>query len=294
MTRLCSRRCGDQLWSAAEQREASETPGTGMIMNEAPEGRQSQAEVLPPLRGFRSMLVAYPGLRFARLRLAALHPGLPSVAPSGLKANRGVPAMTEKEWRTCGAPDTLLKAYWPRASVREKRLFGVACCRCALHLFRDTDRCRAAVDAAERFAEGDATPEELSAAVTGLFWNGCITGTCDPDPNRSRWVWEGAVDTLYHAGAKWHAQLDIICNLIRDIFPNPFHPVSLDPAWLTTDVLLLARGIYDERAFDRMPILADALQDGGCGDEEVLNHCRDTNRAHVRGCWVLDLILGKT
>jgi hypothetical protein len=81
--------------------------------------------------------------------------------------------------------------------------------------------------------------------------------------------------------------------LLRDIFGNPFRPIALDPAWLTSDVLALARGIYDERAFDRMPILADALQDAGCDSEDVLNHCRDANQVHVRGCWVVDLVLGK-
>ena len=79
---------------------------------------------------------------------------------------------------------------------------------------------------------------------------------------------------------------------VRDIFGNPFRPVALDPAWLTSDVLLLARGVYADRAFDRMPILADALQDAGCANEDVLAHCRGDG-PHVRGCWVVDLLLGK-
>jgi hypothetical protein len=57
--------------------------------------------------------------------------------------------------------------------------------------------------------------------------------------------------------------------------------------------MLLAQGIYDDKAFDRMPILADALQDAGCDSDDLLNHCRDTSLTHVRGCWVLDLVLGK-
>ena len=68
--------------------------------------------------------------------------------------------------------------------------------------------------------------------------------------------------------------------------------MALDPAWLTSDAVALARGIYDERAFDRMPILADALQDAGCVNDEVLTHCRG-EVVHVRGCWVVDLLLGK-
>jgi hypothetical protein len=58
-------------------------------------------------------------------------------------------------------------------------------------------------------------------------------------------------------------------------------------------VLLLAQGIYDDRAFDRMPILADALQDAGCDNADILSHCRDASQPHARGCWVVDLILGK-
>lgn len=81
--------------------------------------------------------------------------------------------------------------------------------------------------------------------------------------------------------------------LLRDIFGNPFRPVSVDPSWRPSTVLQLASGIYADRAFDRMPILADALQDAGCDNDDVLNHCRQT-REHVRGCWVIDMILGKT
>ncbi|MBN9118666.1 MAG: hypothetical protein J0I06_05840 [Planctomycetes bacterium] len=81
--------------------------------------------------------------------------------------------------------------------------------------------------------------------------------------------------------------------LVRDVFGNPFRPVTADPAWLTPDVVTLARGIYEEKAFDRMPILADALQDAGCTNEDVLNHSRDPKQVHVRGCWVVDLLLGK-
>ncbi|MCI0703556.1 MAG: hypothetical protein L0241_20945 [Planctomycetia bacterium] len=80
---------------------------------------------------------------------------------------------------------------------------------------------------------------------------------------------------------------------LRDIFGNPFRSIAFNPAWRSSDVMLLARGIYDEKAFDRMPILADALQDAGCDNEDILNHCRDTNQVHVRGCWVVDLVLGK-
>jgi hypothetical protein len=79
---------------------------------------------------------------------------------------------------------------------------------------------------------------------------------------------------------------------VRDIFGNPFRPVAVDPSWLTETVVALAEGIYQERAFDRMPILADALEDAGCDDADVLNHCRQPGE-HVRGCWVVDLLTGR-
>jgi hypothetical protein len=83
-----------------------------------------------------------------------------------------------------------------------------------------------------------------------------------------------------------------LCHLIRDIFGNPLHPTAVDPTWLTTNVVALAQAIYDERAFERMPILADALEDAGCTNDVVLAHCRGPG-PHARGCWVVDLLLGK-
>jgi hypothetical protein len=79
---------------------------------------------------------------------------------------------------------------------------------------------------------------------------------------------------------------------LRDIFGNPFRPVALDQAWLTPTVTSLAQAIYADRAFDRLPILADALEDAGCTDSCNLEHCRG-GREHCRGCWVVDLLTGR-
>jgi len=79
---------------------------------------------------------------------------------------------------------------------------------------------------------------------------------------------------------------------LRDIFGNPFRSVCLDAAWITRTVTQLAQAIYDERAFDRLPILADALEDAGCTNIDLLEHYRGGGE-HVRGCWVVDLLLGK-
>jgi hypothetical protein len=87
----------------------------------------------------------------------------------------------------------------------------------------------------------------------------------------------------------------LVC-LLQDIAGNPFRPVVVDPAWLSWNrgtVVQLAKAIYDERAFDRLPILADALEDAGCHEAPILHHCRGPG-PHVPGCWPLDLVLGKT
>jgi len=82
--------------------------------------------------------------------------------------------------------------------------------------------------------------------------------------------------------------------LLRDIFGNPFRPVAFSPEWRTSTVVSLAKSMYDSRNFGPMPLLADALQDAGCEHEDILDHCRDANITHVRGCWVVDGVLGKS
>ncbi|MBA4192538.1 MAG: hypothetical protein C0467_31610 [Planctomycetaceae bacterium] len=81
-------------------------------------------------------------------------------------------------------------------------------------------------------------------------------------------------------------------HLLRDIFGNPFHPVVFLSEWRTSTSVAIAQQMYDSRDFTAMPILADALQDAGCDSAQVLDHCR-SGGPHVRGCWVIDLLLGK-
>ena len=83
------------------------------------------------------------------------------------------------------------------------------------------------------------------------------------------------------------------CTLLRCIFGTPFQGSPLkEPKWRTDTVTGIAQAIYDDRAFDRLPVLADALEDAGCDDRELLDHCR-SGEEHVRGCWAVDLLLGK-
>ena len=91
----------------------------------------------------------------------------------------------------------------------------------------------------------------------------------------------------------WHDRQQLHANLLRDIFGNPFRPATFDSAWHTSTALAIARQMYESRDFGAMPILADALQDAGCDSDDILSHCRDPKQPHVRGCWVVDLVLGK-
>ena len=210
-------------------------------------------------------------------------------------------------------------AVWPVG--RKLRLFAVACCRRIEHLLTDP-RSRAGLAMMERYVDGRATKADLRKAIEGaakVTWDyeretdgryQAATAACtalediQDDFQDIGEAAEHAADAVTGAipegtpyrdelyTAVHNDELNQQAALLRDIFGNPFRPVAVDPSWLTSDVLALARGIYDERAFDRMPILADALQDAGCDNDDVLTHCRDASRVHVRGCWVVDLLLG--
>jgi len=105
---------------------------------------------------------------------------------------------------------------------------------------------------------------------------------------------EGAVITEYFSQQveARAAMLLLLSGIVRDIFGNPLRPAVIESTWLTSSVTSLAHAIYDERAFEHMPILADALEDAGCTDATILEHCRSGGE-HVRGCWVVDLLLGR-
>jgi hypothetical protein len=115
--------------------------------------------------------------------------------------------------------------------------------------------------------------------------------------NNSRWVADTEVEGAngYAVLAAYTKAQAKACDILRDVFDNPFRITLLDPSWLKWQdgtVRNIAQAIYDARTFDRMPILGDALEDAGCDDPEILRHCRESCE-HVRGCWVIDLLLGK-
>ncbi len=148
-----------------------------------------------------------------------------------------------------------------------------------------TERCRSALEVAVQYAEGLATADELQAAHEQVVDRYALIEQQDFEGcARARQV---ADLTEPLTEPRWRS-----IELIRDLFGNPFRPVTIDPAWLTRNVIAIAEGIYEDWAFDGMPILADILEESGCDDAAILEHCRSPAE-HVRGCWVIDAILGK-
>jgi hypothetical protein len=107
----------------------------------------------------------------------------------------------------------------------------------------------------------------------------------------------GAVLLIPVASAAFDAavaeQMSVMRSVVWEVVGNPFRAVNFSPEWRTHTAIAIARQMYDSREFSAMPILADALQDAGCDNEELLQHCRDTNAKHARGCWVVDGVLEK-
>jgi hypothetical protein len=204
----------------------------------------------------------------------------------------------------------MLKFLRGKGSDRKLRLFACACCRRVWHLLTD-QRSRRAVEVAEQFADGLTSGEELgsvceSAEQVGadLFADGGAEEGFHSAAQAAEWVALANRDRKKAARAAQKVarvtmritrlpQID----LLRDVFgPLPFHPLLIDSTWLSWNdgiIPKLAQAIYDDRAFDRLPILADALEEAGCTNADILNHCRQPSE-HVRGCWVVDLLLGKS
>jgi hypothetical protein len=208
--------------------------------------------------------------------------------------------MTESEWQTCTDPKLMLEFLKGRVSDRKLRLFAVACCRRVRHRMTD-ERGHHAVEVAEKYAEGLANSADL-AFSSKIAWSSWTT----PADAAARDVVESdpiaaALNASRHAS--WAAQgvprsheLQIQVELLRDVAGNPFRSpnviVSAVLIWNENTVRRLAESIYAQRAFDGLPILADALEEADCTNTDILNHCRQPGE-HARGCWVIDLILGK-
>jgi hypothetical protein len=242
--------------------------------------------------------------------------------------------VTESDWLSSTDPQAMLAFLRDRGPVSERKLqlFAVACCRDVLNIIDELEAAgiglgRPAVMAAERLADGLATPAEVLRGVddyVGLIDSGSsresqlLGGAL---PALARPAWDAAILASRHTNRARYREAESRgmrrrgerglpleestaeavaaaapmparhCAFVRDIFSASFRPVDFDPSWRTESVVALARGVYEERAFERLPVLGDALEDAGCSDEVVLAHCRKYG-AHVRGCLVVDSVLG--
>ena len=233
--------------------------------------------------------------------------------------------MTEAKWLACEEPMPMLEFLRGKASDRKLRLFAVACCRCVWEWLPEYSR--KAVEIAECYADKRATRAEMSQARKDVTIDSIVAQKSDcamacGEYSATWGVWEavtGVVRTAplapstpeylrvvnakrktraMHEAARRAgeqrrlAQCRTYCHILRDIF-SPFRPIWVNVAVLTSTVIQLAQQMYESRDFSAMPIFADALQDAGCDNDDILSHCRDTKQVHVRGCWVVDLVLNK-
>jgi hypothetical protein len=224
--------------------------------------------------------------------------------------------MRPAKWNTSTDPDRMLEAAAGRLSDRKLLLFGCACARRVSALLPESVRAvipliEGAAEVEDEEGRQEAVRAALIESVGHLFGLGVTLlqprlqfGQFVPSVTRalSALEWSAALPPEERA---WTEYLNPLLNLsprrdhpeqaalLRCVAGYPFDPSAIDPAWRTSDAVSLAAGIYADEAFDRLPILADALMDAGCCDDRILSHLRSAG-PHVRGCWVVDLVLGKT
>jgi hypothetical protein len=211
--------------------------------------------------------------------------------------------MTEAEWLAGTDPGPMLDFLFrhPSYSERKMRLFAVACYWQVSEFHWDEPLFEAEIEAIEQYADGLISMDDLLAVSLAHY------RALFPDEEESAlrlvelegdyaaWIADWAAQATRHAGDRsWPvgAAETKQANLLRDLFGNPFCRVTCALAGLTPTVVALAQAIYGERAFDRLPDLADALAAAGCTDAGVLEHCHSPG-PHVRGCWAVDLVLAK-
>lgn len=218
-----------------------------------------------------------------------------------------------REWPEGMNLHPLFRSLYGSITPRKQRLVAVAMCRRVARLLPDAG-CRATLDVAERYADRSAKRSELSAAhqVAQAAWGrtGGVTFANPEDAPRyavrailqvthptQRHFADGVADNCAAAvgcevAGQYSHRHQAECIEQKRLLLDVLSPSVFDPRWQTLTVVALAEGIYADRAFDRLPILADALQEAGCADDDLLNHCRGPG-PHVRGCWAVDGILRK-
>jgi hypothetical protein len=227
--------------------------------------------------------------------------------------------MTEAEWQTSTDLFEMMRYVQLYCGTRKLRLLAVACCRCLGPLLRDPDLLEA-LDAAELYADGQ-IPEPVL-----LHWSRRAADTVErlnhplaspwhmayrlvenctrvgPDAGALGGVPSGVSQAVASgSGHSWgtppwveaqQVAAKYLHGLVTDVIGNPFWPTVFDPSWRTSDTAGVAGGMYESRDFAAMPILGDALEDAACDNPDILDHCRGPG-PHVRGCWLVDLVLAK-
>ena len=218
--------------------------------------------------------------------------------------------MSEEDWLGRRNPEDALDGLLADLDERRLRLFACACCRGVLGLL-DDPRAAAAVGAAERYADGEAGPDVVAAMrgppsspqrnVAASWAAEALTtlaaGWLSASARNLVEVADRAARALRDAAGEmtWRAARRRQVGYLCDLRGRLFHTVKFDPAWKRWKeglVVVMARAIYDEHRYAELPILADALEEAGCEERPILAHCRSP-REHVRGCWAVDLLLGK-
>jgi hypothetical protein len=230
--------------------------------------------------------------------------------------------MTEQQWLACTDATPMLHFVRDRTSARKLRLFACACCRRIWSLLRESSR--RAVETAERLADHHASKEERAAARAAIRVRlrdpverlarraaqaalnkdpfEAATSACAWASNAAAWITENkdpvADDEPFYSLDALAEALSDFAGILRDLIDPSFYRPGLPfgsrwPVVKERTVVLLAQAIYDDRAFDRLPILADALEDEGCTDALVLSHCRQPAE-HTRGCWLVDALLSRS
>jgi hypothetical protein len=223
------------------------------------------------------------------------------------------PLSQELWFSACSCNDAawMIRRIWQDTncpSVRKSQLFAIACARHVWHLLPD-ERLRRTLEIADRYADGLAGRAEAEAAAnvaftlhrdadhtSAYFWltNLVYIAAYPRDDRFNDWKAPNSLRVIHTATPK----LPVLW--MHDIFGNPFRPISLTPAWLTPAVLKLAHAAYDNRLLlsglldnGGLAVLGDALEEAGCDNPDILSHLRGEG-PHVRGCWPVDLILGKS
>ena len=211
--------------------------------------------------------------------------------------------MTKQEWLSSTDPKAMLEHLQQIEGIsgRKWRLVAVASCRQNFsRLLKGSSRWKAidvvlttALEHVERHADGQLDYETLLQLLQSLRKTSPeLAKKTSVFPEWLNWAAlrspnEAACSMDWPLTRKSHAEL-LLC-----LFGNTFHTTSIDAAWLTPKLVNEAEQIYDQRAFDRLPVLADELEVAGCAEADILTHCRQPG-PHVRGCWPVDLILGKS